>query len=531
VRTYNLADLFEIMAAVVPDRLALVAGDVRLTYRDLDERASRLAAALSDRGIARGEHVAILSYNRAEWIEAMLAAYKIPAVPINVNYRYVADELHYVLENSDSVAVVHEPEFAPVLQEIAPRVKGMKLSVEIGAEYEAIIASARSEGSPSRRSSDDHYILYTGGTTGLPKGVVWRHEDIFFGALGGGGFGLNPITTPEELAGRALPEEVRMLPLLTAPMMHGGGQWVSMITFYGGGTVVLYTGHRFDPDEIWRIVERERCNQVMVVGDAMARPLAEALEGGRYDASSVLVIGSGGAILSESVRAQLLKNLPNATIWDGFGTSETGAAGQIVEAAGEGPKLSANPNLSVLDDELRPATPGVIGRVARKGYIPLAYYKDEAKTASTFVTDADGTRWALPGDMGMVTGDGSIRFLGRGSQTINTGGEKVFPEEVEAVLKSHRDVFDAVVVGVPDERFVERVAAVVCARAGAEPLLEHLQEHCRQSLAGYKIPRQLILVDEIERTPAGKPDYRWAKEVAISTPARVRTSRRAARRS
>ena len=299
--------------------------------------------------------------------------------------------------------------------------------------------------------------------------------------------------------------------------MHGGGQWMTFITFFAGGTVVLWTGHHFDPHEVWRIVERERANGVMVVGDAMARPLAEALAepGASHDPSTVFSIGSGGAILSAAVKEQLRAQLPNALVIDSFGASETGAGGSVLE--GGQPRFRMGEFMTVLDDELLRVVPGsgVVGRLARRGHIPLGYHKHEAKTAATFVTAADGTRWVVPGDFAMVEADGAITLLGRGSQCINTGGEKVFPEEVEAVLKAHPDVFDAVVVGVPDERFVERVAAVVRPRdGGASPTLDELAAHCRHHLAGYKVPRQLVVVDEIERTPAAKPDYRWAKAVA-----------------
>ncbi len=519
-RTYSLADLFEIVADLVPDRLALVAGDRRRTYRELDERTNRLAHVLAARGVDPGEHVAIIAYNRVEWIESMLACFKARAVPINVNFRYVADELHYVLDNADVVAVIREPEFAGVLGQVRGRLPRIGVELEIGDEYERAIA----DGSPERdfdpRSSDDRYVLYTGGTTGLPKGVVWRHEDIFFAALGGGGFGFDPITSPEELAGRVLPEQNRMIPIVNAPMMHGGGQWMAFITFFGGGTMVLYTGRSFDAGAIWRIVERERCNQVMVVGDAKARPLAEALAapGADYDTSSVFVIGSGGAILSEPVREQLRVHLPGVGIWDGFGTSETGAGGQVVDAS-RGPQITIGASVAVLGEDLRPVAPGsgAVGILARTGPIPLGYYNDPARSARVFVNDPDGTRWALSGDMASVSADGTISFFGRGSGCINTGGEKVYPEEVEAVLKSHPDVFDVVVVGIPDERFVERIAAVVQARPGASPALDDLQEHARARIAGYKIPRHLVVVDTITRTPVGKPDYRRAKEIATGS--------------
>jgi acyl-CoA synthetase (AMP-forming)/AMP-acid ligase II len=528
---FNLADLYEIVADAVPERLALVAGDRRLTYAQLDERANRFAHHLLDHGVEPGDKVAIYSGDRAEWVEAMLGTYKARAVPINVNYRYVAEEARYILDNSDAVTVIFERAFAPVVNAIRAALPKLRRTVvlEDGTDastdavpYEDALATA----SPARdfepRSPDDLYLLYTGGTTGVPKGVMWRSEDIFFAALGGGGFGQPPITKPEELADRIPAEDARAIPMVNAPMMHGGGQWMAFINFFGGGTVVLNCDRHFDPDRIWRTVERERCNSVMVVGDAMGRPLAEALAapGAAYDTSSVIIVGSGGAILSPPVKEQLRAELPNAMVMDSFGASETGAAGSVFDTQGPaaGPRFTMGEFMTVLDDELRPVVPGsgVVGRLARRGHIPLGYYKDDEKTAATFVTAADGARWAVPGDFAVVEADSTITLLGRGSVCINSGGEKVYPEEVEAVLKSHPDVFDAVVVGVPDERWVERVAAIVQARPGAEPSLEELQDHARDKLAGYKLPRQLLLAETIPRTPVGKPDYRAAKKLATS---------------
>jgi 3-oxocholest-4-en-26-oate---CoA ligase len=525
---FNLADLYEIVADAVPDRPALVAGDRRLTYAQLDERANRFAHYLLDR-VEPGEKVAIYSWDRAEWVEAMLGVYKARAVPVNVNYRYVADEARYILDNSDSAVVVHERAFAPLLATIRDELPNVRHYIVLDdgsdAETDAVpYEDALAASSPRRdfgpRSPDDLYLLYTGGTTGVPKGVMWRSEDIFFAALGGGGFGQPPIATPEELAERIPTEDARAIPIVNAPLMHGGGQWMALINLFGGGTIVLNGNRHFDPEWIWRTVERERCNSVMVIGDAMGRPLAEALAapGASYDTSSVIVIGSGGAILSPAVKGQLRAQLPNAMIIDSFGASETGAGGTVFDTEGPaaGPRFTMGEFMTVLDEELRPVAPGsgVVGKLARRGHIPLGYYKDTAKTAATFVTAADDTRWVVPGDFAVVEADGAITMLGRGSVCINSGGEKVYPEEVEAALKSHPDVFDAVVVGVPDDRYVERVAAIVQPRPNTEPSLEELQTHCREKLAGYKLPRQLVLTDEIPRTPVGKPDYRAAKVAA-----------------
>jgi fatty-acyl-CoA synthase len=535
-RTFNLADLFEVVVDTVPARTALVAGPVRLTYAELDARANQLAHHLLGAGIGRGDHVAVLAWNRAEWLEAELGIYKARASVINVNYRYVADELRYILDNSDSVALVFERSFAPMVAEVRRDLPGLRHLVVIddGSADDAVVTAlseldavpyedALAAASPLRgfppRSADDLYILYTGGTTGMPKGVLWRAEDIFFAALGGGGYGQPPIADAEELAERVQPEGGVAVGLVNAPMMHGGGQWSTFISFYAGNTVVLNCDHHFDGERVLRLAAAERATSIMVVGDAMARPLADGLArvGDELDLSSVVTVGSGGAILSKAVREELRERLPSAVVMDSFGASETGHAGTVLDLEGGGPRFTMNATTSVLDDEGRPIEPGSerVGRLARSGHIPLGYYKDEAKTAATFVVDPDGKRWVVPGDYATVDADGALNLLGRGSVCINTGGEKVYPEEVEAALKAHPDVFDAVVVGVPDDRFVERVAAIVTPRDGATVDLPALQEFCRTKLAGYKVPRQLHLTDEIPRTPVGKPDYRWAKTIAL----------------
>jgi fatty-acyl-CoA synthase len=525
-RSYQLADLFEAVADAVPDRLALVAGDRRLTFRALDERANRFADHLAGLDLPLGTKVGIYAWNRAEWLEAMLGTLKARMVPINVNYRYVTDELAYLLDNADVEALVFERGFAGSVEALRPTLTGLHHLVVLedgsggddvagAVPYEEALAAASPERSGGERSPDDLYVLYTGGTTGMPKGVMWRTEDIYFAAMGGNGFGQGPVRSPAEVLDRIAPEDGRMVTLVAPPMMHGAAQWVTFITLFGGGEVVLYCGRRFDPSEVWRLVEVERCTSITVVGDAMARPLAEALDeaGDRYDTSSVVNVGSGGAIFSAAVKEQLRASLPNAFMVDSFGASETGAGSSQLDAKA-GPRFPVNDWTAVLGDDLRPVEPGsgVVGRLARRGHVPVGYYKDEARTAATFLTDPDGVRWAVPGDHATVDDDGMISLLGRGSGCINSGGEKIYPEEVEAALKSHPDVFDALVVGVPDERFTERVAAIVQPRPGRAPTLEDLVAHCRTVVAGYKVPRQLHLVEAIGRTPSGKADYRWAKE-------------------
>ncbi|MCJ7671899.1 MAG: acyl-CoA synthetase [Acidimicrobiia bacterium] len=542
---FNLADLFEVVADTVPERLALIAGDARCTYRGLDERANRVAHHLIDAGITPGDHVALYSWNRAEWLEAELGIYKARAAVINVNYRYVADELRYMLENSDAVAVIFERAFAPLVAKVrtdCPRLRhfvviedgtpvdgpageaATRAVAELGAvAYEDALAAASPARDFAPRSPDDLYVLYTGGTTGMPKGVLWRQEDIFFAALGGGGFGMAPIATPEELAERVSADDSTSVGVINAPMMHGGGQWTTFINFFGGNTVVLNCDRHFSGDRVLRMAEAEGAHSIMVVGDAMARPITDALADPtqHYELPNLVIIGSGGAIMSKSVKEELRRLLPGAFIADSFGASETGAAGTVMDSDGPaaGPKFTIGEFVNVLGDDRRPVAPGSgeVGLLARRGHIPLGYFKDEAKTAATFLVDPDGVRWVVPGDYATIEADGTLNLLGRGSACINTGGEKVYVEEVESVLKAHPQVFDAVVVGVPDERFVERVAAIVTPRDGTAPTLEMLADFCSTHLARYKVPRQLHLTDDIPRTPVGKPDYRWAKRVATES--------------
>ncbi|GAA2441549.1 acyl-CoA synthetase [Actinomadura vinacea] len=521
-RSYNLADLLEILAAAGPDRPALVAGDERRTYRELNERASRVGHHLAAAGVRPGEHVAILAYNRAEWIESMLGVFKVRAVPIPVNYRYVAAELHHVLSDSDSVALIGERSLLARVEEVRaglPRLRhvvvledGSDAAVPGATEYEKALAAASPDDDFPQRSNDDRYVMYTGGTTGHPKGVEWRCEDIFFAALGGGNVLGEPVTSPEAIAANA--EQPPMAVLDCAPVMHGAGQWVAFMGLFSGTKVILYTDHAFDAAGALRILAAEQANVLMLVGDVMARPVAEELASGDHDTSSLFAIGSGGAPLTEGARAELQALLPDIMFLDNYGASETGACGPSVGGGKEGTaRFMMKPGVTVLDDDLNVVRPGGIGRLARSGHIPIGYYNDPEKTASTFFTDAEGTRWSVPGDFAALEEDGTITLLGRGSLVINTGGEKVYPEEVEVALKDHPDVYDAVVVGLPDERYGQRVAAVVSARPGTSPTLEELVGHCRGRLAGYKLPRQITLVDEVQRTAVGKSDYKWAKSV------------------
>jgi acyl-CoA synthetase (AMP-forming)/AMP-acid ligase II len=350
----------------------------------------------------------------------------------------------------------------------------------------------------------------------MPKGVVWRHEDIFKASMGGGDVTQsgNFIQRPEELAERIGPTPAPTA-LATPPLIHNSAHWLAFYQLFSAGKLVLVPFGRFDPPIIWDLVAKEQVFTLVVVGDAMARPLADELAAhpDRYDVNSLWVIGSGGAILSEGTKVRLLDVLPNRMIVDAFGSSETGVVGN---RSGATVSFVVNELTNVLDDDGKPVTPGsgVVGRLARRGHVPLRYHNDPEKTARTFL-EADGARWVLPGDMATVEADGTITLLGRGSLSINTGGEKVFPEEVERPLKDHPAVTDVLVVGVPDERWGERVVALVEPAAGAELSLEELQDFCRDQIAGYKLPRALVLVDAIVRSPAGKPDYGWARARAV----------------
>jgi 3-oxocholest-4-en-26-oate---CoA ligase len=526
---FNLADLFESVADAVPERLALVCGEQRRTFAELDTTATRLANFLREHGVKAGDHVGLYLYNCAEYLEASLAALKLRAVPININFRYVEAELSYLIDNADLVALLYSREFAPRVAAVASGFPKLKTLITVAdasdaapvagaVDYDAAVAAGATQRAFGPRSADDLYIIYTGGTTGMPKGVMWRHEDLFFSGMFGGDPAGLPVQRPDELAER-LPNKMSMPMMAVPPLIHGAAQLASFIAFFQGSTIVL--APRFDPVKIWKTVEAERVTTISIVGDAMARPLAEALlaPDANYDTSSLFVMSSAGAIFSDAVKDQLRQKLPNIMLIDAFGASETGSQGMDTGVArGEGPGLrfKMNEYTSVLDDNLRPVAPGsdVIGRVALRRHIPLGYYKDPEKTARTFV-EVDGVRWVVPGDLARVEADGIITVYGRGSVCINSGGEKIFPEEVEAALKSHPNVFDAVVVGVPDTRWGERVAAVVQPRPGTATLsLADLDAHCRTRIAGYKVPRQLNVVEQIVRSPAGKADYPWAKRLA-----------------
>jgi 3-oxocholest-4-en-26-oate---CoA ligase len=516
---YNHADLFEGVADAIGERVALVCGDRRLTYAELDEHANRLAHHLADAGVGPGQHVAVQLYNGIEYAAALLATLKIRAVPINVNYRYVESELLYVYKDSDSVALLYDVEFEDRVAAVVPESPDMRHLIAVGgtpsipgavAYDEALKDADGTRGFPAR-SKDDLYIIYTGGTTGMPKGVMWSTEQMLL-AFWNPSF--PPPSKPEDVVENARGGgPLVMMPV--APLMHGAAQMATWIAWFMGATLV-YT-RKFDAADVWRTIEREKVNSLTITGDAMAIPMAEELARGEYDTSSLFAYVSTGAIFTGTVRDRIQKLLPNVMILDRFGSTESGSTAEAVAGSTPEKGLRFAPdveNVTVLDDGYRQVEPGsgVIGQVARTGYIAQGYYNDPEKTAKTFPM-VDGRRWLLTGDIATVEKDGSIAVYGRGSQTINTGGEKVFPEEVEAVLKGHPSVYDAVVTGIPDERWGSRVAAVI-QPSGDEPPTEELDAYCRKELSGYKVPRVYAFVAEMKRSPAGKADYRWAKQVA-----------------
>ncbi len=511
---FNLADLFEANADAFPDRLAVIAGDTRLSFGQLDERATRLANHWRQQGVGEGDHIGLCLFNCHAYLECMLAAWKIRARTINVNYRYVADELRYIFDNAQLVGAVTQPELADEVD--AARTPAMRHMLLAGDDYEAALAAASPQRDFAPRSADDLVIIYTGGTTGLPRGVMWRHEDLFFAALQGGNPGGEPITVAADLAPRMRDNGDGIHILGAPPLIHGSAQLASWIALLNGGVAGLVPGRTFDVEKILDLCQAGAMHTLNIVGDAMALPIVEALAAnpGRWPLPDLLVIASAGAVLSGSVRERLEELLPHTMPLNNFGASETGHQGAAFYEEGKPVWIMDERHTVVLDDDLQPVQPGsgVVGRLARFGHIPLGYYRDEEKTARTFV-EKDGVRYVLPGDMATVADDGTVQFLGRGSVCINTGGEKVFAEEVEEVLKQHPHVFDAIVTGVPDPRWGQRVEALVTGRVD-QPDVDAIAAHCRDHVAGYKVPKRIWVVPDLNRQPSGKPDYRWARSQA-----------------
>lgn len=502
----NIADLAEhAIDAVPPDRVAFICGEDKITFAELEEKANRFAHYLLDHGVKKDDKVGLYCRNRIEIVIAMLGTIKAGAILVNVNFRYVEGELRYLFENSDMVALVHERQYSDRVANVLPDTPDVKtiLVIEDGSDndyqrYGGVeFYSALAESSPDRdfgeRSEDDIYLLYTGGTTGFPpKGVMWRHEDIYRVLFGGTDFATGEFVKDEYDLSRAAVDNPPMVRYAIPPMIHGATQSATWMSIFSGQTTVL--SPEFDADEVWRTIHEHKVNLLFFTGDAMARPLLDALQsaldsGKDYDLSSLFLLASTAALFSTSLKEKLLELLPNRVITDSIGSSETGFGGTSIVAKGEhhmgGPRVTIDHRTVVLDEdgnEVKPGSGGVRGVIAKKGNIPVGYYKDEKKTAETFKT-YNGVRYAIPGDYAEVEADGTVVMLGRGSVSINSGGEKIYPpEEVEAALKGHPDVFDALVVGVPDPRFGNHVAAVVAPRKGARPTLLTWTRSCARRL-------------------------------------------------
>ncbi len=533
---FNLADLFEKVADTVPEREALVCGEQRATFAQLESRANQMAHYLLSQGVGAGDHVGLYMYNSSEFIEGMWACFKIRAVPVNVNYRYVKEELLYIFDNANMVACIHNREFIPHIAEIMASVPDVKTFISVdddtdfdldsiaSVEFRAAMAGQSEARDFEQRSDDDLFILYTGGTTGMPKGVMWPHKNVFMAAMGGGGFmtGNGPAETPEAIVDRISEFPIRGMAL--APLMHGACWWYACIQMLAGCCLLLSPSRSLVGEEIWQLVEDEKINGLSIVGDAMAIPLLEALEANKdkWDLSSIFNIGSGGAVFSPTKQEQFKAFFPNVFITNSFGSSEAGNmgfdSGSKKTGSSLGNVLQSDFMDVITDNEGEPhrhAKIGEEGIFSRSGYIPTGYYGDPEKTAKTFVT-VDGKMWLMSGDAAKLEEDKSITIFGRGSNCINTGGEKVFPEEVEQALKCHDSVFDALVVDTPDERFGSKVTAVVQLRKGKQLTLDALKEEARKHIAGYKLPRELHIVDLLPRAPSGKPAYTKAKEIALS---------------
>jgi fatty-acyl-CoA synthase len=534
VTAWNYANIWESVAAAVTDRPAQIQGERVLSWSQFDRRANALAKALLEAGLGQQAKVAAYLYNAPEYLETYFAAFKAGLVPVNTNYRYVADELIYLFDNADAEAVVFHAAFAPTVEHIRhllPKVKAWICVAQPGAPAPAFAADyeqlagrdvGRTEGSWGR-SGDNLLILYTGGTTGMPKGVMWRQDDLF-NVLGAGGnllLDIPPLAGAEEAGTRAA-NTAPVLNIAAAPLMHGTAQFTALMSLTNGGTVACLPSTHFNAIEFWNEVERLKAGSAAIVGMAFAQPLLEALDAdpGRWNLSSLMRLGSSGTVWAMENKQGLLRHLPQMGIFDSLGSSEAVGLGASSSAAGaeaETAKFMLGPNTAVFTEDRRRVEPGSgeRGLIAVSGFLPVGYYKDPEKTARTF-WEMEGRRWSVPGDYATVEADGTLKLLGRGSQVINTGGEKVFPEEVEEAIKHCPGVRDAAVVGVPDPRFGERICAVVEASPGAEPTLQQISEHVRVHLAGYKAPRELVL-SPVGRAPNGKLDYKALRALAVAT--------------
>jgi acyl-CoA synthetase (AMP-forming)/AMP-acid ligase II len=543
--SFNLSDVFGTVARAIPDQTFLTWRDRHLSYADVDARVDGFAHYLASVGLgchterdslagheSGQDHLAIYLRNGNEYLEAMIGSYRARVAPFNASYRYVEEELVYLLTDSKARALVYPAEFASRVAAIHDRLPALEVLIQVAdqsgkellpgaVDYETILATpAPPDGMPSR-SGDDLYVLYTGGTTGMPKGVLWRQHDIFVSSMGGRPFGSDQaMASYDELADRARASAGAFAIMVIPPFMHGAAQWAAYNTVTMGGRLVIPDDvERMHPAAVLRLAERERVMGIPVVGDAIARPLLDEIETGDYDLSGLVTITNGGAPLSPTVRERILTALPHVMLLDAVGASESGAQMSTYSTAGtetQAATFTPQSDTAVISADLdRVLSPGEgQGWLARRDLIPLGYLGDEAKSARTFPT-IDGVRWSVPGDRANVLDDGRIQLLGRDSVTINSGGEKIFAEEVERAIAAHPDVYDVVVVGRPSERWGSEVVAIVQLAEDGSATDEELADVCGKSIARYKIPKAFIRTAKVQRSPAGKADYRWAKEIAV----------------
>ena len=546
MESFNLAILNERLAESMPDRECMVFGERRLTYAEVAERSRRLADYLRKEGLGEAtdrqglpgwrsgqDHLALYLMNGNEYIEGMLGAFKSRTVPINVNYRYVEEELRYLLRDAGARAVIFHARFAEQLAKILPDLPELKVLIQVEDEsgapllpgaigYEDALAAGSPEPVSMEASPDDLYALYTGGTTGMPKGVLWRQHDIFMAAMGGrlqDGSGF--VESTDQVLEMAVNGGMKVL--AAPPFMHGAGHWLAFITLHGGGTLFIQNVvDRLDAHDLLATIEREKVNLIVIVGDAFGRPLLDAIREGNYDLSSLFVVANGGAPLSVTVKEALLEQLPHALVMDGIGSSETGQQGMHTSSRESGAstgKFTPVDDTCVVDENLQTRlTPGSpeVGWFAKGGNVPLGYLDDEEKTRKTF-PEIEGVRYAVPGDRARHLEDGSVEVLGRDSVTINSGGEKIFAEEVEQALLAHPAVYDAIVAGRKSLRWGQEVVAVVQLKEGVQTSNESLLEECARHIARYKLPKDFVFAERIQRSPSGKADYRWARSL-VETP-------------
>ncbi len=533
---WNYADLWESIAAAQPDEPAIVQGDEVMSWAEFDRQSDALARWLLDSGLERESKLAAYMPNRPEYLVTYYAGFKAAFAPININYRYTSGEFQYLIDNADAEAVVFDVQYAGVIDEVRESLATVKRWVAVGCgegdcpdwavRWEEAVAETPDERpvvAPWGRSNDDLLMIYTGGTTGMPKGVMWRLHDL----IAKGNFGANPLLgvppleKPEDAGPRAVQSPLKSRALVAPPLMHGTGLLTAMAALVAGGTVILLPEGKFSPEAMLDAAQRHKATRMTIVGEPFARPILDALdaEPDRWDMSGVLLMTSSGAMWTRETKLGLIRHMPQVNLMDSYSSSEALGMGlSVTNAQGETQtaRFEVGETCAVFTEDHRRVEPGSgeKGLLAVGGYNPIGYYKDEEKTAKTFPV-IDGERWCIPGDWALVNEDGTLEVLGRGSQCINTGGEKVFPEEVEEALRRHDAVRDVAVTGLPDPRWGERICAVVELQPGAaQPGDDELADWVRGQLADYKTPRHFVFVDSVGRAPNGKLDYAAIKKVA-----------------